>query len=461
MPNGILEDLKELLQIESVKGEPEPDAPYGKGPKAALDWFLKKAAAYGLKTGSLDNRCGWAETGAGKGLAGVLCHLDVVPAGGGWSYNPYGLTLDGGVLYGRGVVDDKGSTVAALHALKRLHDGGINPGRRVRLIVGCDEENGSSCMAHYAANGERPDFSIVPDADFPVINSEKGILHLRLDINADEAFTDSVAAVKAGGAINVVPDLCEARIPKSSPAADELKRLFDDEPRLIKTVASLGYGRGDFTLSEFEDGFTLQTRGTAGHAMAPEKADNAVHKLFGLLCRLDALAASPSAQAVNSMFCEPLGPERLGIAAADKKSGALTMSLDRIEYKKPILSLWLDLRLPLCIDKNTVVNNIGARLPRDSALEILHFSPNLYVDEKSPLITALLNVYEKATGQKGYTVQSGGGTYARALPNAVAFGPTFPGAVTDIHNADEHIGLAEFNMLSEIYYTAIIAIAKL
>lgn len=233
----MLNDLQEIIAIQSVLGEAKDGAPFGQGPKDALDWFLSKAAAYGLKTGRLGGYCGWAEVGEGKPLLGILGHLDVVPVGKGWTYPPFALTNENGYLYGRGVVDDKGPTVAALHVLKKLKDTNTKLKHRIRLIVGCNEENGSACIKKYVQECEIPDFSFVPDADFPVINSEKGIAEISVALSADCFFADNVTALNAGVRSNVVPDLCTATIKCGAAVYKQIKQIAeqDGEDRIFFT----------------------------------------------------------------------------------------------------------------------------------------------------------------------------------------------------------------------------------
>ncbi len=57
---------------------------------------------------NLDNYCGYAEMGEGDEIVGIAGHLDIVPVGGDWSYNPFELTRKGDYVYGRGTTDDKG-----------------------------------------------------------------------------------------------------------------------------------------------------------------------------------------------------------------------------------------------------------------------------------------------------------------------------------------------------------------
>ncbi len=464
----MLDDLKELMEIESVMSAPEDGAPFGKNLRKTLDLFLEKAASYGMKTENMGGYCGYAEIGSGKSCIGILCHLDVVPAGDGWSYPPYSLTLDGGYLYGRGVADDKGPAIAALHVLKRLKDENVKLNHRVRLIVGCNEENGSACMKHYVGCGEIPAASFVPDSDFPIIGSEKGILHLKISLPADKTFNDNVEYMSAGNRPNVVPDKAVMRLKNGGAAAEKIREIAKTHQanaifcteNICKALLGGGINIDDLSARLFENYVEVEARGIAGHAMAPEKGDNAIFKLFTFLNALICPESGETIETINRLLCSPLSAERLGIACKDERSGALTINFGAVKFENNKLILTLDLRLPLCANKDDVINKIMSALPKNARCDVMHHAKNLYADENGALVKTLLGVYASVTGNETYIVKSGGGTYARELPNAVAFGPTFPNAETFIHNADERLKLEDLNKVCEIYYQAVIALDK-
>ena len=187
--------IKDLIAIESTGSTPveNPDngtLPYGSKPFEALTFFLGVAAESGMRTGTIENRVGWCEFGPENAdMIGIVCHLDVVPAGDGWATDPFELTLKDGILYGRGIVDDKGPAAASFIAMKRLMDSGYQPSKRIRLILGTDEERTCSCVETYAEKGEIPEFAITPDGEFPVIYAEKGILHIKISSSSASAVT--------------------------------------------------------------------------------------------------------------------------------------------------------------------------------------------------------------------------------------------------------------------------------
>ena len=180
LDNYELSFLKELIAIRSVGSNPEPGCPYGINSRKALDFFLGKASEEGFITGVIDDKAGFVEFGEGSRMIGIVCHLDIVPEGTGWDTDPFTLTVKNNIMYGRGIVDDKGPACAAFFAMRRLKNEGIIPSSKVRLILGTDEERTCDCVETYASKGEIPDFAVTPDAQFPAIFAEKGILHIRI-----------------------------------------------------------------------------------------------------------------------------------------------------------------------------------------------------------------------------------------------------------------------------------------
>lgn len=456
----MLNDLKKLIAIPSVMGEAEEGAPFGKAPRAALDCFLEIAASYGLKTHNENGYCGWAELGDGKGMLGILGHLDVVPAGDGWSNEPYSMVCEDGLIKGRGVADDKGPTVAALHALKRLKESGKKLNNRIRLIVGCNEENGSECIEYYREHCEIPKASFVPDADFPIINSEKGILHLTLTFPYSTSIAENFVSVKAGLRHNIVPDICTAVLPKTGKLFKTVGALGSDSslflnPKVAKIIIDGGMRPQDFSAHFFPDRIALEARGVAGHAMCPEKGENAAMKMLALLCGIMGEYAPEEFKAVTKYLCAPNPAPLLGIEAQDDVSGNLTVNTGILTVADGKLTVALDLRLPVCANHEMVKKKIRECLPSATLTEN-RWSPNLYIPENSKLVQALLSAYAETTGGEKKCLYCGGGTYARELPNAVAFGPTFPNLETNIHNVDESFPFELFNKLPDIYEAAIL-----
>ncbi len=457
----MFEDLEKLIAVESVLGEPEDGAPFGRKNAEALDAFLEIAASYGLKTGRDGGYAGWAEYGEGKTLVGVLGHLDVVPAGSGWSFPPFALTVDGGRLYGRGVSDDKGPLVACLHALARLKEENAELGCRVRLIAGCNEESGNECIAHYVKNCEIPTVSFTPDSDFPVIASEKGITHLSIIFGRDEKLDDFVA-VSAGERPNIVPNHAEAVVRVGSElfgricsygAPLEALRLES----VATALAESGCELSDFSAEAKSDGLHYFARGVAAHGSTPEKGINAAHKILALV---GALSGSESAAWLRDNTDPARGAERLGLGVEDV-TGKTTVNLGMLRFDGGRLTATVDVRTPACVSSEEVENSIRNLLPDNARLEIIHAAPPLAFDENDKLVRTLLGVYRDVTGDcESAPLHIGGGTYAKELPNCVAFGAVFPGKDTHMHEPDEFYPVEDFYRLEEIYYRAIKELCK-
>ena len=203
----MIDDLSKLISIESTMSDPIEGALFGKGPKDALLEGLKQCENLGFKTKNIDNYIGYAEIGEGEEVIGILAHLDVVPVGDGWKTDPYKLTIIDDVMYGRGVSDDKGAAVASMYALKIIEDLNIPLNKRVRLILGTNEENGSNCLKHYVEKEGHIDLGFTPDGSFPGVFGEKGIMHL--DFHSKST---NIKDIYGGHTRNIVCDDCTIKI---------------------------------------------------------------------------------------------------------------------------------------------------------------------------------------------------------------------------------------------------------
>ncbi len=411
--------IQESVRFDSSQAAPLPGMPFGKGAAEALGHFLALAERLGFAVKNYDNYIGEAVFGSGPDLA-VLCHLDVVPAGEGWTHPPFAGAIEGGRLYGRGTMDDKGPAIVCLYCLKALKDAGFAPRRTIKLIVGCNEENGWECIGHYNRCARMPAEGFSPDADFPVIYAEKGILHFSMRFPfADAPFT----ALEAGERPNMVCSRAVARCPH-----------FDEE-----AAARCGVRR---------EGDDLVAEGRSAHASTPEEGENALEKLLRCFAAEDERAAR---------ICALLFDDVFGLKQMKDETGSLTMSPNVAGYDGKELTIVTDIRYPATFTQEqvtAVLDKFGA------PYTLLHCQAPLYNDRGNFLIATLQKVYERHTGEKGEPVAIGGGTYARALQNGAAFGPLFPGATSTIHQADEYISLADVQMLLDIYCDALYELTK-
>ena len=210
--DNIIKSTQEIIRIKSVEAEAKPNMPFGEGPYKALEKALELSKEMGFDTKNLEGYAGYAEFGEGEETVGVLVHLDVVPEGEGWTYPPYGGEIHDGKIFGRGTTDDKGPAIATLYAMKALKDSEIPLSRKIRIIFGTNEETGWGCMDYYFKHENPPTMAFTPDADFPVIHGEKGIIVFDLvqKINSNGCCGIIVRELKGGNAPNMVPDHAEA-----------------------------------------------------------------------------------------------------------------------------------------------------------------------------------------------------------------------------------------------------------
>lgn len=455
----ILDDLAEIVAIPSVYSAPEEGAPYGAACLAALQWFVSKARSYGLKAELMDGYCAYAEVGAGEQCIGILGHLDVVPAGNGWASDPFKMVEEDGKVYGRGVGDDKGAVVVCLHALRSLRLYGGELKRRVRLIVGADEERGSSCIRYYLSHGgEVPVMSFVPDSEFPVINSEKGIAHIVLSFK-DKALAKNIAAISGAECANAVPDKSTLTVAANSPLGKYLENLcggavtaelFKTQP-VAARVIECGASFSDYEIYNGKQ-INITALGTAEHASTPDKGDNALWKTLGFLAACNEAVGAECLPKIYEFLCARDAAQRLGVFVNDRKSGCTTMCLSQAEMDGDTLKLLIDFRLPLGVTAEFVAQKLEEKTGCKATVRDYH--ENLYVAEDSPLIQALLEIYRGQTGDMTPPLQVGGGTYARELPNAVAFGCTPLNIDINMHRADENFPVRQLFKNYEIYLAA-------
>ena len=405
----LIADTVRILQMDTVKAEPAPEAPFGQGVADCLAAVLARCGELGFKTHNEHGYYGYAELGEGDPLLGILVHLDVVPPGQDWTDPPFSAVIRDGKIYARGAVDDKSPAMCAVYAAKAAEQAGF--AGRVRIIFGCDEESGWGCMNAYMAREEIPAMAFSPDADYPLINTEKTILHVALSRTYDEPCP---VRLKAGERANVVPDRAE---------------LTD------------------------ESGRTRVFAGVGAHASTPEKGANALWAPLAALSDESTPWGQDCARIFRTLADQSYG-QGLDLFISDEVSGHLTVNLGILELNESGIRFVLDLRIPVTADPEEIKKAIAAHYP-GFALEVLSLQMGHHVPADSPLVQTLLQVYRDLTGLPGEAMAIGGGTYARAFPNAVAFGPTLPGTPELAHQKDENIPVDELLLNARIFAHAI------
>ena len=435
LQEDILLTLQKWIQIPSEKKPPEANAPFGLPLRQMLTAALEDAENLGMRVRDFDGYIGDIEMGQGAETMGILAHLDVVPAGDGWLQDPYGGEIINGMIYGRGASDDKGPAVAALYAMKAVLDAGLTPAKKVRLLLGCDEESGWDDIRYYQSRTAMPDFGFSPDAMYPVINTEKGLLQLsllaKLPKPSPSAEGVCVHSIHSGERPNVIPGLATAEI--SGLADCQAAQTLLQKEGLQVEAHPLANGH-----------IQLVSIGSAGHASMPKGCKNAAGQL---LLALKALHAGDAQ--VNKLICclaDGIGLDYtgkgLGIDGADSISGPLTLNLGTLHLEDGVFSAMLDIRYPVLMHADRIVRIIGLHVQDAGiSIEIASQKDPLHVPASSPIVQALLKVYHEVTGLPKETVAIGGGTYARSMENCVAFGSSFPGEKELAHQAGECISI--------------------
>lgn len=435
----IVQALSKLVAIPSVCGEAEPGLPYGKSSAKALACILSMAEEMGFSTRNVENYAGHAEYSCGKeGLAAVLAHVDVVPAGMGWDTDPFTLTRKGNLLFGRGVVDDKGAAIVALYCLKALKDHGVTGKRSIRAIFGAGEEVGMEDLKVYFQQESLPDLAFTPDSDYGICNREKGILHGDFSCGNDSTVVQSFMA---GSVVNAVPDRTTAVL-RCSP--EEFAVLQKNSREM----------EGEFLFEESPDGGKVVSKGVASHAMCPEEGKNSAAYLLRLL----ATVFSPQQMGTLLSFLQQkigieLDGESLGIKQKDAPSGPLTLNLGIVRLDREDALAQIDIRFPVTGDSETIVSALRTQAEEAGIqFQVSTLNLPLYFPEDAPLVGILENAYESVMGEKPALYATGGGTYARAVSGrCVAFGPVFPDEPDRrMHNSNEHIDLERFMLHAQI-----------
>ena len=412
----MLETLRKLIAFPSVATHIEGDTyPYGEPCAKALDLVLKTAENMGFAVRNYEYRAGAADWSADMQAPelGILSHLDVVPVmAENWSSDPFTMEERDGNLYGRGTIDNKGPAVAALYAMNAIRKAGIPLKKNVRLLFGCDEESGGSDIVYYLTQDKMPPMVFTPDGNYPVIHIEKGMIRLTFT----KKTSDPILSMEAGTAPNAVPAAAEAVL-----------------------------------LSGEKVSFT----GLAAHASTPESGNNAI---TGLLTELSGKEAFTDCKAVTALFPHGCtGGEGLGIAREDEKSGRLTCICSMMRIKDGEITGTVDIRYPVSVTKEVLLETMQERFAQYGfSMNVLLMNDPHCVPEESDFVQALLSVYEEETGDKGYCIAIGGGTYVHEIEGGVAFGAELPGWDYHMHGDDEFFPVDQLMMTTRMIAAAIL-----
>ncbi|HEU0701869.1 TPA: dipeptidase [Streptococcus pneumoniae] len=426
--------LKTLISYPSVLNEGENGTPFGQAIQDVLEKTLEICRDIGFTT-YLDPKgyYGYAEIGQGAELLAILCHLDVVPSGdeADWQTPPFEATIKDGWVFGRGVQDDKGPSLAALYAVKSLLDQGIQFKKRVRFIFGTDEETLWRCMARYNTIEEQASMGFAPDSSFPLTYAEKGLLQVKLHGPGSDQLE-----LEVGDAFNVVPDKANYQGPLYEQVCNGLKEAGYDYQTTEQTVTVLGVPK---------------------HAKDASQGINAVIRLATILAPLQ---EHPALSFLATQAGQDGTGRQIFSDIADEPSGHLSFNVAGLMINHERSEIRIDIRTPVLTDKEELVELL-TRCAQNYQLRYEEFDylAPLYVAKDSKLVSTLMQIYQEKTGDNSPAISSGGATFARTMPNCVAFGALFPGAKQTEHQANECAVLEDLYRAMDIYAEAVYRLA--
>lgn len=452
--DAFLEDLFSILRIDSVRDDEKAteEFPVGPGPAEALKAFLELGNRDGFKTEQFENWAGHIEYGEGEEIMGVLGHVDVVPTGTGWETDPFDPVIKNERIYARGSSDDKGPTMAAYYALKIIQELDLPVSKKIRVILGTDEESGWQCMDHYLSVEKEPDFGFSPDAAFPIINGEKGNLSVILGTRGSNTGTEKLLAFQSGLRPNMVPQDAEAVVEstKAQELADSFEQFLTDQPVTGKTLVD-------------GNSVTFNIVGQAAHGSTPAKGTNAATYLAVFLNNLDFDGDAKIFLNTTATYLheDPSG-EKLGVAHTDDVMGELTSNPGVFVFaNEDEGKVTVNMRYPKGTDEDTIEKQAKDTL-RNEEVTVTRTEgkgPH-YVPVDDPLVKTLLEVYERQTGLEGHEVVIGGGTYGRLMKRGVAYGAMFPDSIDTMHQANEFMAVEDLLKSIAIYAEAIYELVK-
>ncbi|NVM19695.1 MAG: dipeptidase PepV [Candidatus Lokiarchaeota archaeon] len=454
--NEIIQAIQDFVKIKSVQEASEEGKPFGKGPYDALMYALNIGRKLGFKAENFDGYAGHVEYGEGNKIIGILVHVDVVPEGDGWTFPPFGGEIHNAKIYGRGSYDDKGACIAALYALKAIKDSGLTLDKKVRIIFGANEETGMTDIPYYLSKNREPDMAFSPDSPFPVVYGEKGILDLILSKKINNNYGKfSVKSILGGDMPKKVPDFCNV-----------IMNLPKEDKHDLKSIATryIEKKRAKVELIEKGNKIFIKYTGKSASAISPENSDNAIS---GMMEFLECLCLPDSdfkdfIQFYNERIGYTIYGERMGCAFQDDISTPLSFCPTIINYDGETVKMHVHIRYPIKTKFEELMAKIKNTLFAYSIeIKVERHSKPHYVSKHSFLTSTLMNIYREETGDyNSKEITMAGGTYARILKNAVAFGPLFPNEKQVAHEVDEYLCIDSIIKATKIYARAIYELAK-
>lgn len=457
--NEMIKNLQELIKIPSVHEESNNENElFGKNTVKALNYILDLGQKLGFRTKNIDGYCGYIEFGSGDELIGIIGHLDVVPEGENWTYPPFEAQIVDNKIYGRGSIDDKGPVMASLYAMKAVMDycneNNISINKRVRLILGLNEERDWKCIDYYKEHEEIPSIGFSPDADFPCIYAEKGLISPFLIMNYSN-FLDKDIVLKNidcnNNPLNVVPKYCNCVIS----VKNDIK--VKDVDNLVQSFAS-EYNFNIVTEIINDNELKIISHGIQAHAAHPDLGINAISRLIIVLDKL--FKNYNIVVPLFDLFTKYIGLDfngnKLNINIPDE-SGELTLNVGKFYLENNNLKIGLNLRVPINTKFEVIENNFSLVCKKFDNIycEFTGKKASLHVSKDSYLVKTLCKIYNECTNSNAEPIAIGGATYARAFDNFVSFGANLPGQKDMCHQTDEFISIDNLMLACKIYCKAI------
>lgn len=457
--NEIINTVSELIKIPSVSIESDSTShPFGEACTNALNYILELANSMGFRTKNIDNYCGYIEFGEGEKLLGIIGHLDVVPAleEDGWTTPPFSPDVRDGKLFGRGSIDDKGPVVASLYAMKAIKDS-CQISKRVRLIIGLNEEKDWKCINYYKEHEEWPAIGFSPDANFPGIFAEKGILSISVKNNFSIKDFEIIDISTNNNAINVVPKYASITLKCLTPSI-----LDNVIYKLENYISSLRNENNNISISISKienDIIKIECFGIAAHAAHPELGKNAIKLLVEFLLNNFDFETNYLKSIYEAGLFDIESPKFMSESKLEDESGVLTSNVAILEYENNSLIIKINLRVPVTISLDEIQNKYNSLFDGIEVGKLSAQSP-LYIEKDSYLVKTLVDIFNKKSGLNANPIAIGGGTYARAFDNFISYGVTMPGEKDMCHQVDEFIKIDDLILASKIYAEAIYELAK-
>ncbi len=441
-----IRNLAELVRIPSVYDADTitEGAPYGKYSRQALDFMLDLGRKDGYEVADIDGHGGHIIIGDGEETLGILCHIDVVPVTEkDWTYPPFGAEIHDGKMYGRGVSDDKGPTLANYYAAKIAHKAGLLKSKKICLFFGCNEEKSCPDIQYYFSKVPYPDIAYAPDSAFPILYGEKELTVFYIRGEAEEK---GLRKFIGGKIYNAVPEKAEAWMEGC---------LADYEVAYNAYLARIGLP-GE--IAEEGDTVRFTLYGVSAHALQPEKGRNAAVYLASFLA---GYSDNRFLQFIKTYFEDDYNGVKLGVAC-DGEMGNTSSNLGVANFEDGKVSMALNIRYSYEQKLEDVQPKVEKALHEFGfELDKLTFMQAIYLDPESDYAKTLIGAYQEMSGDydsKPYA--NGSQTYCRFCPNSVAFGMEQPGITNNPHGNDEHLDLDWLETSIAIYTKAIADLCK-